>query len=541
MLSLIFYDNLANVSTSRIKNSAKNVIFGCLGYLIGLIMAFVSKSIFLKHLGEHYNGLNGLFVNILNVLNIAELGFGSAVVFSIYEPLKNNDEIKISKIVNFMGTVYLIISLTILFFGLILLPFVQYLIKNPIDEMDYSLKQLRIYYFLFLLNSVLGYALVHKKTLIIADQKSYLATNVDNGTTILLHVLQITILVLMKNQLKFHMFIVFLVLQIVKTILRNIIIYVIASKKYKYLKKYRKLKLDKSTKTVIFKKVRDMSIHKVSEAILSGSTTIIISAFIGISETSTYSNYMLIIINLIVVINIFYSALLASIGNLCVSTTSYKQLDIFNKINYITKFLSFCIFVCVFLLINDFMIIWLKNNELHTTFNIETVFAICFFAYLTIYRKTTISFRDAKGLFTQDRYKAIFEILIGLPLSILFSLEFGVIGAIASYCFTMLVISIPTETKILFRFGFRTNLKKYYFDSIMNLLLTFFIAIGLSRIFSFIPLVGWKGFVLKFILAVVSSISIFILFTFYTDEFKYYINLFKKSVKKLSLKNKRTQ
>ena len=42
-------------------------------------------------LGMEYVGLNSLFTSILSVLNLAELGVGSAMTFSMYKPIAEQD------------------------------------------------------------------------------------------------------------------------------------------------------------------------------------------------------------------------------------------------------------------------------------------------------------------------------------------------------------------------------------------------------------------------------------------------------------------
>ena len=49
-----------------------------------ILIGFISQGVFIKILGSEYLGLNGLFTNIISMLSIAELGFGSAIVYNFY-------------------------------------------------------------------------------------------------------------------------------------------------------------------------------------------------------------------------------------------------------------------------------------------------------------------------------------------------------------------------------------------------------------------------------------------------------------------------
>ena len=67
------------MSNSRTKNSILNMV-SSIGYqMISLVMNFISRTIFLQVLGVGYLGINGLFNDVLSMLNMAELGFGTAM------------------------------------------------------------------------------------------------------------------------------------------------------------------------------------------------------------------------------------------------------------------------------------------------------------------------------------------------------------------------------------------------------------------------------------------------------------------------------
>ena len=50
-------------------------------YLLMTVVTFFSRKIFLDRLGADFIGLTGTLQNILGLLNLAELGIGSAVSF----------------------------------------------------------------------------------------------------------------------------------------------------------------------------------------------------------------------------------------------------------------------------------------------------------------------------------------------------------------------------------------------------------------------------------------------------------------------------
>ena len=67
------------MSEGRIQNSVKNMVFGFMYQIMTLIMSFVSRTVFIKTLGTEYLGLNGIFTDVLSLLSMADLGFGTAM------------------------------------------------------------------------------------------------------------------------------------------------------------------------------------------------------------------------------------------------------------------------------------------------------------------------------------------------------------------------------------------------------------------------------------------------------------------------------
>ena len=108
---------------SRTSKSLKNVIFGLIGLLCSLVVTFVAKSIFIRLLGVAYNGVNGLFSNILQVLNLAELGFPATIALSLYKPLQEEDSIVVAQLMNYFAKVYRAIALLVCVAGLLCIPF----------------------------------------------------------------------------------------------------------------------------------------------------------------------------------------------------------------------------------------------------------------------------------------------------------------------------------------------------------------------------------------------------------------------------------
>ncbi len=512
---------------SRMAKSMKNSVVGIIGMMCTLILSFVSKSIFIKLLGNEYNGVNYLFTGILNALNLAELGFASAIAFALYKPLSEGDEELTSEIMNFFKTVYRIVALIVAVLGACCIPILQFLIKEDMEALPFSLGQLRIYFSLFLLNTVLSYLLAYKRSLISADQRSYIISYVDYSANILLTVGQIVLLLITKS------YYAFLGIMIAKTIINNAVIALIANKKYPYLKKYRKNKLLSEEKKKIFNNVKAMMLHKIGTVVIFNTTAVVISAFVGIVENGLYGNYMSIASQVGTLVGMIFSSVTASVGNLGVVKGRDAQYDIFNKMNYFSLWLFYFSFISYVCLFNHFIDIWLGKG---LTFGIWTVIMISLNACVINLRRSVLTFRDAKGLFRADRYKPLIEAAVGIGLAIGLGRVWGVFGVMLGYTIATVFIAIPIETWVLFKKGFNRSASRFILTSLLTVAATAIVAVGMYYLTSLVTLGGVGGFVIKTVMCLIIPNVLFLLATFWTKDFKYYQNIAARMLKGITSK-----
>ncbi len=163
------------MAESRVGNASRNIVFGMFlkGYQI--LLPFLMRTAMMYYMGMEYIGLNSLFGSILWVLNIAELGVGSAMVYSMYQPIIDKDKVQICALLRLYRTYYRVIGLVIAVVGLVLTPFIPYLIKKdvPADTNVY------IVYLLNLFCTVMTYWLfAYKNSLLVAHQRNDIASKV---------------------------------------------------------------------------------------------------------------------------------------------------------------------------------------------------------------------------------------------------------------------------------------------------------------------------------------------------------------------------
>ena len=508
---------------SRTRKSLRNTIFGMVGLSCYLIVSFATKSVFVRLLGAEYNGVNGLFTNILQVLNLAELGFTTSISYALYKPLKEKDEHTTAALMSYFAKVYRVIALVVAMMGLCCIPFLQYLIAEDISELSFSLNELRGYFAMYLASTVCSFLLAYKRTIITADQNNYLVTNVDNICNIVLNIVQLILLLVYKN------FYAYLATMIARTIINNLILHLIASKRYPYLHLYRKEKLTKTEKNAIFKNVKAAFLHRIGNVAIFSTTSIIISAFVSLIDAGKYSNYIMIVTNVNNFINIVFTSVTASIGNLCVDESEDRQYAVFKKIQYLALFSGVFSYICFVLLFNPFIVIWVGEDMVMSMW---VVFAVSLNAMVGYLRKAVNTFKDAKGMFRNDWYKPLLEAGVGIGLAIGLSYVWGTFGVVLGYTLSTISIAIPIENVVLFKQGIHKSLTRQFATLIVTTVFAFAVGALGYYINTFIPSgIGW--FILRFFFVVVFAAGAFILATCWTPEFKYYKNLAITIMKKL--------
>ena len=75
----------------RTQNAIRGIAAGLCMKLYQMVVPFLMRTVMIYTMGVEYLGLNSLFTSILHILNLAELGVGAAMVFSMYKPIAEDD------------------------------------------------------------------------------------------------------------------------------------------------------------------------------------------------------------------------------------------------------------------------------------------------------------------------------------------------------------------------------------------------------------------------------------------------------------------
>lgn len=507
------------MKNQRTKKSIINLITAFIGQIFGVLISFIVRKVFVNCLSSEYLGVNGLFTNILTMLSLVELGVGSAMTYSLYKPLAENDVPKIKSLMNLYKKAYRIIGIIVLVLGIGFTPFYKYLI-NEVP----NIPNLNLIYILFVVNTGVSYFYSYKRSLIICDQKKYIATIYRYGFYFLYNVAQIIVLITTKN------YIFYLVCQVISTILENIAISRKADKMYPYLKDKNIEKLPKEEFNNIKKNVFAMLFHKVGSMVVNSTDNILISKFIGLTAVGMYSNYYMVISGLEIVVNQIFEAIVASVGNLGATESKEKIKSVFRKVFFMNFWIfSFCS-ICLLVIFNDFISLWVGQDYVFE-FGIIITLVIAF--YLKGIRKTVITFKDATGNFYHDRYKPLFESVINLIVSIILAQKLGVAGIFIGTIISTITTSLWIEPVVLYKYVFVEKAYKYFVKLIEYTIIGILVAVITYWLSGFMVMSGILEIIIKLIICLIVPNIIYIILFRKTEEFRYFIDLIRKMINKI--------
>jgi len=437
------------MENSRLKNSALNFASGFLGRVLAILLNFAVRTIFIYCLNEAYLSVNGLYSNILTVLSLAELGFGSAMVYRMYAPVAVKDYQKTAALLQFYKKIYIIIGVVIFLLGLCVIPFMDYIIKDKPD-----ISGLTLYYILFLVNTSISYWFSsYKASVLYADQKEYIKTNVQNTMAILQSGLQIVLLLL------FRKYLLYLLIQLAGNIFLNLYVAHLVDKRYPEIQTYQGASLSTEERVQIRKDTEALVLSRFGHVALNGTDNIIISAVVGVLWVGRLSNYTLICDSVTSVLCQITAAITGSLGNFFATEDKHAGYALFKKVEFLNFWLYGFSFIALVTLLDPFVQIW-AGERFVLGLPISIAIAINFF--VAGYMNTLWVFRSTIGLFKQGKFRPILVAILNIILSIFLGKLWGVFGVLFATFLSRAAISLWYDPLILHRYGFEVSCKPFF-------------------------------------------------------------------------------
>ena len=432
----------------RTKNAARNIAFDGLLKLFTMLVPFLLRRVMLQQLGAGYLGLSGLFRSVLSFLNLAELGVGGAIVYSMYRPIAAGDTASIRALLRLYRGFCRVIGLVIAAAGLALTPFLPALVKGDVPPgID-----LYILYYMNLGSTVLTYwCFAYKGCLLTAHQRVDVASRIKLGVSLAEYALKFAALIWFRN------FYLYLLIQLLAQIAGNLVTAYFVGKLFpEYSPEGR---LPREQVSDISRHVRDFFTAKFSHVISESADTVVVSAFLGLTVLAVYQNYFYVIVSLRGFLEVAVTACIAGVGNSLVTESkkkNYRDLRRYSLLFNWVMGVSTPMLLCLY---QPFMEMWMGRKSL-----LPPGYVICFavYYYTVGMNKILNMFKDAAGIWHRDRFRPLTAAVVNLSLNLLTVRRFGLYGVLLSTVVSMAAVQIPWLLHNLFSEIYpRENLREY--------------------------------------------------------------------------------
>lgn len=431
------------IRLNRTWNAVRNIIFGIINKIVILIFPFILRTVLIKVLGMEYAGLDGLFVSVLEVLNLSELGLSTAIVYCMYKPIAYGDEESICALLKLFRKMYFSIGVFVLAIGIIIMPFMKYFIKGscPADINLYVL------YLIYLMNSCVSYFFMgYKSSILSAYQRLDIVQGISTLVKGVMYIVQIGSIILCSN------YYVYVIMLPIFTIMINLLT---AFETKKFFPQYIcRGEVSKEIKSDLREKVSGLMITKLCAVTRNSFDSIFISAFIGLAISAIYSNYYFIMKSVILVLGIIVQAVLAGVGNSIQTESVEQNYNDLKRFNFMYLWISGVCTACLFSLYQPFMCLWMGEDNL---LPFSSIVLFCMYFFLLKMGDMQSVYYNAAGLWWNYRKCTIFEAFLNLILNFILGKIWGLNGIIAGTLISLFVINFLYAERLIFKYYFKNG------------------------------------------------------------------------------------
>ena len=472
------------------KNVKRNMVANAVSSGIRMLFPFLNRTLFLWLLGPAYLGLNGLFGSILGVLMLAELGFGTAVVCSMYKPVADDDRELLCAYLGFYRTVYRCVGAAIFALGLALLPFLGKLVHGTVPpDID-----LHILYLIHLVNTAASYFLFAYRGVVLgAHHRNDVITNIRTGVSVAQYVAVFLILLVTRNY--YH----YVLATVVFTVLQNVLLVKASRRHFPDIEPRGKLPPELRRRVV--SDVKSIFMHKVGGIITNSTDNLVISAFLGLVAVAAYGNYYYVVTTVAGLVAVVYSSMTGGFGNKIYTESKADNFRLFMRMNRLSMVAVIFCAAMMAAMYQPFMSVWVKDDPALMRHALTPALMVLYF-YIMQSRQVLLAFKSAASLWKQDRWKPIVAGAVNLGTNILFVLflpaAYKLDGVIFSTIIGFAFIQIPWESHVVFSCFFGKSESRAYWRAHFGFaacaLALCAVACWTARI---VPVGGFAGLALK--------------------------------------------
>lgn len=502
---------------SRTYKSLLNSGVALFMFIINFILQFYSRKIFLDYLGTEILGLNTTATNLLQFLNLAELGISSAVGFTLFKPIHDADHITINEILTLQKHLYRRIAYFVILGAVILMGFFPLIFSKITLPLWYAYGSFGV----LLFSSLLGYFINYKQVILTASQRDYLVQISYKSVLMIKLLLQIYAVMNFNNGYAW-----WLIIEAVFAILSSMSLHIATIKSYNYFmkvtKSFAELKDSYPNFTV---KIKQMFFHKIGGFALQQSSPLIIYAYTSLSIVALYGNYYMIVLGIISLMASISNSINGGVGNLVAEGNESKIINVFWELFSARFFIITTFCFCAYKLIPAFVTLWIGSQYLLPN---NTLILLIIILFIQLSRQLIDSYLTAYAL-TRDIWSPIVEALINIIGSIILGKFFGLNGILIAVIMSLILMIFCWKQYFLIREGMIYSVKKYILNYIYHFITgsaSIFLCLTITNKISILKDLSsnWSNFILSALsYFLISASTLFILMYTIFPSFRQFI------------------
>lgn len=435
---------------SRTAKSIKNSVVAMGFYVVNLALQFFSRKIFLEYLGTEILGLNTTAMNLLQFLNLAELGISAGVSFTLYKPLHDNDRQTINEIITLQGQLYRRIAFLIIGGSIILMCFFPLIFGKIRLPLWYAYASFGV----LLFSALLGYFFNYKQIILTASQQDYKVLYCYKSVMLIKILAQMAAVYYLPDG-----YIYWLILEAVFAVIATISLSWMTRRTFPELRSVSVPFKDLRAKYPEFTlKIKQLFFHKIGGFALTQSSPLIIYAYTTLTLVALYGNYLIVVSGISLLVSSIFNSVGAGIGNLVTDENKQNILNVFYELFSVRFFIVVTLCFCTYIFLPDFISLWIGKN--YVLPNLTSFLVIIVTLYIGAFRYTVDSFINAYGLF-KDIWAPIVEAALNIGLSILLGSIWGLNGVLSGVLISLVIMVVCWKPYFLFTSKFPGELKKY--------------------------------------------------------------------------------
>lgn len=449
-MSATVSDGAAQSDGSRMSKSIKSGGYSASLFIVNIVLGFVSRGVFIRHLGADLLGINTSVEGILGLMNVAELGISYAIAASLYGPMARGDRAAVAELVALQGWVYRRVAVAIIAMSLILAPFFPLIFADSAFPLSTAYATFAVYLF----SSLLGFFVNYKMVVLDVGQEAYKISLSLRLPSAIRTVLQVVAIVFTDHGYEW-----WLALNVVSSVCSSAMLSRFVRRGHPYLNVPASAGSSLRRRyPEVARRVGQLAVHKLAGMVMQRSSSVILLAFASLADVGVYGNYMMILTGVTMLVESLFSGVSAGVGNLVYSSGRAHVLSVFSELLTLRLFVGAVCAFGFFVVSPSFVELWVGGG---LVLPLVPTLILSLTLFVDISRGAVDALVNAKGAFS-DVWAAVCDFALNIGLSVLFGVYWGLSGVLGGSFVSLAAIALLWKPFFLFRLTMRCGFRGYW-------------------------------------------------------------------------------